>query len=274
MTIRNHALKALATLFGVLCGSALVVANGQAELGIADPSAVAADESLLIIEGLEERYRATLLQNLQLEEKVKNLLNANRELAGSLVVAKTELEDMGGHYKKALLNLELLSTDAFDGENGVKDRLIKAASTLRLVEGEKERLVDALVALTTAVEDYMQTATCEDGQAKENVKRTLRDADVAVGISVGDQSLDEKSLASAKVITVKKDFNLVVVNVGKSQGLLLGTPVKIHRKHRIVGSALVIDVRDSVSGAIILDMNDPSDSIMVDDVVKVDPKGV
>ena len=97
---------------------------------------------------------------------------------------------------------------------------------------------------------------------------------VALSCPVKRLSLDEKTLAEAKVITVKKDFNLVVVDVGKNQGLLIGTPVKIHRKDRVVGSAIVIDVRDAVSGAIILEMNDPNDNIMVDDAVKVDPKGV
>ncbi len=273
MTLRFNRFKVWAALLGVACGSALCAINGQVSLS-ENQSAIAVEESLELIEGLEKKLHAVLLDNHRLEEKVKNLLNANRELAGSLVSAKTELEDMSGHYKQALLNLELLSTDAFDKENGVKDRLIKAASNLRLVEGEKEQLADALVALTSSVEAFLKNAVSEDAQARLEVERTLRSADEAVGISVRDDRLDEKTLAEAKVITVKKDFNLVVVDVGKNQGLLIGTPVKIHRKDRVVGSAIVIDVRDAVSGAIILEMNDPNDNIMVDDAVKVDPKGV
>ena len=154
MTHRFHRFKACAALFAVLGGSALFSINGQETEGKVPSSAsdFAVEESLELIEGLEKKLDSVLLENHRLEEKVKNLLNANRELAGSLVAAKTELEDVSGHYKQALLNLELLSTDAFDGESGVKDRLIKAASNLRLVEGEKEQLADALVSLTSAVE--------------------------------------------------------------------------------------------------------------------------
>ncbi len=261
--------------YGALLGAGVLVpwclvGQQDAERGVEE---LQQDETAyeLVIEQLEKKLDEANLENDLLSEKVGQLQNTVRELASSLTEAKSELEELTENYKQALVNLELLGTTFSDEE--LRERLIKAASDLRLTAEEKEKLATALVAVSDAVEAYMKNAVNDDAQARLGVETALRGADEALGLAFSDD-LTEKTLAEAKVITVKKEFNMVIVDVGSRQGLRVGTPVKIQRRDRMIGSALVIDVRDTVSGAIVLELNDPNESIKVEDAVRVDPTGV
>ena len=266
MFTKAHKHLLIGTLAGALFGT--VVASGQQD-AIAEKA-----PHIEIIEGLEEDYDAALLENDELKAKVKNLSSANRVLAESMSAATAELEELRESYKKALLNLELFSAALDRDGNGLEESLIKAASDLRLVEVDKEKAAQAFMGLLTAVNDYMKTATSDDGEARLAVEKAKLDGEEALGLILRDDRIDEKTLEEARVITVNKAYNLVVVDAGQQQGLRVGTPISLHRKDRTVGRALVIDVRDTFSGAILFEPTDPNDQIMVGDGMKIDPEGV
>lgn len=227
-----------------------------------------------IIEDLEKDLNAALLKNDDLELKVKNLSSAMGVLAERESETKKELEELRESHQKAVVNLELFSVALQRGGEDLQDLLIKAASDLRLAEKEQERVSQGLLGLMSAVEDYLQSASSDDAEARLEVERALREGEETLGLIVRENRLQEKTIDQARVITVNKEFNLVLVDVGQREGLRVGTPVSLHRKDRTVGTALVIDVREIFSGAILLELSDPNDQIMVGDTMRVDPDGV
>ncbi|MGY8689891.1 MAG: hypothetical protein ACKVHP_19425, partial [Verrucomicrobiales bacterium] len=114
----------------------------------------------------------------------------------------------------------------------------------------------------------------EDANARRAVEKAGREGEEALGLILQDDQLEVKTLDEARVITVNKEYNLVLVDAGQQQGLRVGTPISLHRKDRVVGTALIINVRDAFSGAILLELSDPNDQIMIGDGMKIDPEGV
>lgn len=230
-----------------------------------------------LIEDLEKDLDEALLKNHELETKVKNLSSALGVLAEREGETKRELEELRESQRKAVVNLELFSVALQrQGDDGIKDLLIKAASDLRLVQDEKDAVIDGLLGLMNAVEEFVKLAPEErqGDRALVSLQEALDGGGKALGLIRDDDQLNEKTLSDAQVITVNKEYNLVLIDVGQRQGLRVGTPISLHRKDRTVGSALVIDVRDTFAGAILLDMSDPNDQIMIGDTMKVNPEGV
>jgi hypothetical protein len=79
-------------------------------------------------------------------------------------------------------------------------------------------------------------------------------------------------LNEARVISVKPEYSLVVCSVGRRHGFRIGTPLRIQRKDRLVGRALVVDSREDISGAVIQDLVASDESIEVGDSIFVDPE--
>ncbi len=231
---------------------------------------------LQMIEELEKDLDAAMVENLDLQSKVKNLSSANGVLAESLSESKRELEALRESYQEALVRLELLSGVLEREDESLEDRLLKAASDLRLAEEEKEQTTQALVELMQASEAFAAAVpeTDEQSEIRAALKAALTASEEALGLFADDSQLEERTLDKARVITVNKEYNLVLVDVGRDQGLRVGTPVSFHRKDRIIGSALVISVRADFSGAILLELTDPNDQIMVDDRMRIAPEGV
>ena len=236
---------------------------------------------IVLIEKIEKDLEEALVknhqlesENIQLETKVKNLSSANRVLAESMSETKTESEALEENYKRAVLRLELFSAALERDGEGVEDLLVKAASDLRLVEAEKKEMAQALLSLMDAVNEYLGTAGNGEAEARTSVESALANGEDALGLIFRNERLEETTLGEARVITVNKEYNLVLVDVGQRQGLRVGTPISFHRKDRIVGTALVIDVRENFSGAILLDLSDPNDQIVVGDSMRIDPSDI
>lgn len=257
-----------------LFAGTLAVALSGIVVGVAQDADQGKVPHLQIIEDLEKDLDAALLDRNGLEAKVKNLSSANGVLAESMKDAKVELEELRETYKNALLRLELLSGVLEREDETLEGRLIKAAADLEIVQEEKEQVAQALVGLSSAAEALLIADEATRADAGAKVTAALKQGEVALGLILDEDHLAEKTLEEAQVITVNKEYNLILVDVGKRQGLRVGTPIGFHRKDRTVGSALVTHVRDDFAGAILLELSDPNDQIMVGDRMRIAPEGV
>jgi len=77
-------------------------------------------------------------------------------------------------------------------------------------------------------------------------------------------------LTSASIVDVKPDLSLVVTDIGTRQGVRTGMPFQVWRGDRQIASARVVDVRDSISGAVIQNLSSPSDSVKAGDSLRID----
>jgi len=78
------------------------------------------------------------------------------------------------------------------------------------------------------------------------------------------------NLVNAKIIDIQESTELIVANVGASNGVKLGMTFSILRDNKIIASAYVIDVREKISGATIQNLTSESMPVENGDILQVD----
>ena len=163
-----------------------------------------------------------------------------------------------------------------DNKAALEQRLLNAVRDLALVRDEKMKIAERLVALSESVMLYMRSATVADAKLRLEMEAQLRAANEAVqadklGKSEGNPAEEPPpSLTDAKIVSVKEEFSLIVLNVGSREGVKIGMPFQIVRDRRYVGRARVVDVRERICGAIIEEYSSNEEKVKVGDGVRVD----
>ena len=151
-------------------------------------------------------------------------------------------------------------------------QMLTTLKMLRKSELANEELEKRLRRLTWSASEAIRSADKVDPKKRAEFEEELRliktlivpglrerDADARPAGDVDTSALDE-----AKVINVKRDLSLVVLNVGREQGVKLGMPFQVIRDGRLVAVVVVVDVRDKVCGALIERM-DETNPVKVED---------
>ncbi len=247
-------------LAGVLCGGLLSVARAQdRELELAEAKAA-----------LSASVSKTVQQGIELSE----LRTVNENLLKSVAASNEEADRYRVAYEELRLQMEALGVEAIkEGSKGVSEKLMKAVSDVRLIQEERQRLVERLVDLSESVIAYMQSAVSSNVEARMAVEVALRGADEVLGQG---ESKPERTVRQAfqggKIVSIKRDLGVFVIDLGTMSGVGIGMPIEVLRKDRPIGNAYVVDVRDHVSGATISRLSSGNDAIEVGDDVRIDPQ--
>jgi hypothetical protein len=226
------------------------------------------------IETIEARaaLSAALGQNRSLQAQVAKLTQVNKNLAASLMAANTESEEFRRSYSEMRKQMEALGIDAITGgDKGIEARLVKAVNDIRLLEEEKTAISEALIALSDASLRFVETSVNENPVAVAAVEKALVDGDRALGLGSARaaQSAGATSLHDGRIVSVKKDYGVIVLNVGRQTGVRIGMPFDIRRKDRPVGTAIIVDVRDNIAAALVKNLNSTDDAPQVGDLATV-----
>jgi len=73
-------------------------------------------------------------------------------------------------------------------------------------------------------------------------------------------------------VSIDSSIGLVVFDAGRASGLRVGTPVTVQRGERPLYSALVVDVRDSIAGAVLQDRFADSGDVEIGDGIRLLPE--
>jgi hypothetical protein len=71
---------------------------------------------------------------------------------------------------------------------------------------------------------------------------------------------------------LENDLGLIVFDAGRQSGLRVGTPVTVLRGDRPLYSALIVDVRDSLSGAVLQDRMADAGDVEIGDGIRLLPE--
>ena len=159
-----------------------------------------------------------------------------------------------------------------EGTKGVEGKLLKAVNDIRLLDEEKMRISDALIALSDAALRLIDSVGDNSPEAVSSVEQAVADADVALGIEsakANDPQFAAGTLHHARVISAKKDYGVIVFNIGREAGVRIGMPFRLHRKDRPVGRTIVVDVRDNISAALVQTLTVADDVPRVGDIASV-----
>jgi cell shape-determining protein MreC len=151
--------------------------------------------------------------------------------------------------------------------------LLKAVSDLRIVQTEKDKVSDQLVRLSEAMLRYLKSASSVDADARMAVETEMRNTNEALGLPSDHAETGTaapSTLTDAMVISIKDELALVVANVGRKQGVKMGMPFQVIRGDEVIGLIRVVNVRDSISGAVIQSLESDKNKIKVGDRLKAE----
>jgi hypothetical protein len=234
----------------------LSAATAAALLGL--PVAVA------VAQQAGEGSTATLREKLILSEAaIKGLTESLAVANGETELFKRKADDLSARAEALGIQTAGNETDA------LRTRLLAAVRDLRLLQKEKEAAREQLVALTESVMELLKTSEGIDATSRLKVEERLRSASAFIG---GHESKNASAagLTSGRVVDIKPDLALVVANLGSRQGVKTGMPFQVWRGQKQIASVRVVDVRDSVSGAIVQNTVTPADTVRTGDTLIID----
>ncbi len=212
--------------------------------------------------------------NEALRAQVENLQKTVSALTESLAVAQSEAEVFKREAGELKLRMEALGLDGVSGDRAkLEQRLLKAASDLRLLQEEKDAVTEQLVRVSEAVMVFIKSVISADPEARLALEAEMRQVNRTLGLMPEETPMAgavPATLQDAMVISLKEDFSLVVANVGSRQGVKIGMPFQVWRGNDQIGFVRVVDVREKISGAVIQNLESVRKPIKVGDRLRVD----
>ncbi len=201
--------------------------------------------------------------------KMREQLNA---LADALASANGESQQAREAYERIRVQMEGLGMAALDSTNSeLRQQLLSALSDLRILETQKRALTDALFQLSEAALNYAKTAGPVEGAPKKNLEDGLAMADKALAkVQAAERGAGEVDLQNARVVSLKEDVGIFVLNVGSRHGVHPGMPFSIYRQDKPIARVLVVDVRNGICGAVLQDLVSKNEPVKVGDVGRVE----
>jgi hypothetical protein len=261
-------LFAVLALFGVLAGGQ----PAGTKSSLSDSDLEKAEARMTLENALRENMR---LKNeaQMLQEKFAVMQAATARSTQSLALAIGEAEVFRRQAGELKLRLEALGVEGGSGATSkLEQRLLTAASDLRVAERDRAQLREALAGLTEAAKRFGQKATTPDAEAKRAFEEQLKDAArmLAVSSTSATQAVAVPgTLTDGKVISISDELALVVANIGSKQGVTAGMQFQVTRDNHIIGTVRVVDVREKIAGAVIESLSSQKDRIRVGDRVKI-----
>lgn len=234
-----------AAAIALLGGIAVLPASVVAQTGGSGVERVS-DERIALNAALEKVAR--------IEADLERQRQANAALAESLAGANIESRAARTRLAEIQVELEALGVAALGGDDrDISQRLLKALGAVEAERVYRQALEAHLVSLSEAVMTFLPTVKESDLNARTSLEAAIRGADDLIarkgGMLASSADNDEPiSLTDSSVISLKPELGLAVLNAGKKSGVQIGMPFEIFRNDRILGAALVVDVRDHICG--------------------------
>jgi hypothetical protein len=234
--------------------------------------ALAQGDPRIEVQELKATLQVSAAQIQDLENKAGRLKEQINALSDSLASANADSLQAREAYQKLRLQMEGLGIAALDASSvELQQRLLSALSDLRILEGHRRALTEALVGLSEASLAYAKSAPSSDAPVKEGLNKALIAGEKALGgtkLSTTDGAAGS-DLDDARVVSLKDDLGIAVLNVGSRHGVHPGMPIAIFRKDKPVARALVVDVRQSICGALVRDLVSKDEPVKIGDTGRV-----
>jgi hypothetical protein len=254
-----------------LVRAALAVAVAGAWLGGSAGAQEAKEET---VEVRELRAALKVAQDqAAAERKRADEAEAQRKaLVQSLAEAVRVSEEQTAASRETELKLQALGVDLISRDgNSLEQRLLKSVRDLDIAQQEIERQSNAIRRLSESCLKVLKAAPSLDAKVRAEAESTLAAANAALA-PLAKPKDGPADLSGARVVSVDSSIGLVVFDAGRPTGLRVGTPVTVLRGERPLYSALVVDVRDAIAGAVLQDRLGDSGDVEVGDGIRLLPE--
>lgn len=202
----------------------------------------------------------------ELLRKIERLEKQNSVLRTSYAQAQKELADTAEKFAEVRRRLEALGGTT---QGGSEERLVRATADIEVLNDRLRKVEETAVRLSGTIIVYMKQAIAEDAQSRANVESLIRELDMVLGLRHQPLREGAGTLADARIISIDSQSGLIVLNVGSTEGLRVGTPIRITRGDQTIGEAIISDVRQDICGALIQKLESPTELVQVGDSAAV-----
>lgn len=204
------------------------------------------------------------------------LHNTERSLVAmqqSLSLASSESEIFRRHVGELKLRMEAVGVQGIGSDVArLEQRLLKAVNDLQLLRSERLGLRKSLIQLVETVLRFQKSSVNSDVEARASLEAEMRLASRVLGVgepNIGNL-LHPRSLASGTIISLNEDLSLVVANIGASSGVRIGMPFRVMRGEQVIGTLQVVDVRETIAGALAQSVTSEGEGFEIGDRLRVD----
>jgi hypothetical protein len=209
-----------------------------------------------------------------LQEQIILLRSAIKSLTESLAISNSEAETFKRQSADLTLKIEALGIPGVEkDQTKLEQRLLAAVRDIRLLKKQNESAINQLVRIAEAVQVMIKSTENIDPQARLAVETELRKTNEILGApNAAKAGSVEATLDDGMVVDVKEDLALVVANIGEKQGVRIGMPFQVWREDKRIGEVRIVDVRESISGAVIQSLESEKVPVKTGDRLKVDAR--
>lgn len=175
-------------------------------------------------------------------------------LEESLALANTEADYFHKQWLELRLKVEALGIEALTAsEKSLEEKNVRLLGDLFRSEKGRMSLENAIKDFLAADEAYRKAKPMEKARVRaelEAARRTLltllldKEADVNVAANLNE----------GQVTIFDAETGIAIVNFGKAQGAMVGTPFRILDGNNVIGRCRLIEVREYLSAALVEDL--------------------
>ncbi len=199
----------------------------------------------------EKELRLVKAENTTLQDQLAEVTSLKEQLEGELTEAKTNLQQTVEQLAEEQKAKDELAK-AVEGRQEEVDRLSK---DLEQVRAERTQLTQRIAQLT----EQQKTLQAQLNQT-ETAKTELEDK--VLELSQAQPTVELETVvvtdggaagaSAGQVVVVNREYDFVVMNLGKNHGLALGQEFQVVRDNQILGRVKVEKIYDELSAAAIL----------------------
>jgi len=211
-------------------------------------------------------------ENEDLEEQLRQIRQAKEQVEMELVLVKEQLTQMTHQLTEERQAKETLAKSVDERQQEL-DRLNKDLGQAR---SERGTLTEQLTKLQSE-QETLQARLAKAEQAKAELETKVLEMSehpsvelekvVVTSASPSEAFSSQLPARQGQVIVVNREYDFIVMNLGKRQGLALGQEFQIIRGQEVLGRVKVEKIYDELSAAAILQGSN-EDAIREGDLVK------
>ena len=216
---------------------------------------------------------ALLAQNEELRRQLSIQQESLKTLTSSLAESNAEAELFRRKYSDLELRMEALGLPSASKDRAkLEQRLLAAVSDLQLAQKERNQFRDQMLRVNESMLRYLKSSQGGDAQARMDVETQLRKSnEIATRSTIAPAKSTQPNLMDGSVISVKDEWSFVVGDIGETQGVKIGMPLRVMRGDKKIATLRVVDVRQKICGAVIQEM-DSKENVKVGDRLQVDAR--
>lgn len=228
-----------------------------------------AGDSIAVRE-LKAALSVSQAQVATLQEQLSRAEMQRKDLVKSLAEAVKASEEQVAASREMQLKLQAFGVDLFtQDENSLEQRLLKAVRDLDISQQELERRTKQLHQLSESFLKYVQATPAAAEKDRKSAMTSIEKAGEALEDLAANGAAAE--VDDSQIVSIDSEIGLVVFDAGKEAGVRVGTPIAVLRGERPIYTAMIVDVRDAISGAVLQDRLADVENVAVGDGIQLLP---